>query len=131
MSVFEHRIVALAVATALATGVPRSAAAQTAHAPSIQRRDTTVYHVKSPITPPAVLADSKNTAKPAGAVWVPGFWDLRGNPMTAPHGGWVWVPGRWDEPPARGAQWAEAHWGWSGDWWSWIPGHWDEPEQRK
>jgi Ion channel len=62
----------------------------------------------------------------AGAVRVPGFWDLQGDRMTAPRAGWVWVPGRWLTPPFRGAQWNPAHWGWADGWWSWIPGHWQK-----
>jgi hypothetical protein len=131
MSVFEHRITAVTLAAALTIGLSQSATAQTAQAPSVGTERVAGYHAKTPVTPPAPLADSKPGARPAGAAWIPGFWDLQGNPSTAPNAGWVWVPGRWEEPPVPGAKWDEAHWGWNDDWWTWIPGHWDEPKQRK
>ena len=66
-------------------------------------------------------------APSAAAVRVPGFWDLRGDPRTAPHAGWVWVASGWLEPPVPGARWDPGHWGWDRGWYSWIPAHWVVP----
>jgi hypothetical protein len=66
-----------------------------------------------------------HTLQTANAVWVPGFWDLRGNPLNAPRGGWVYVPGQWVTAPVSGARWVPGDWSWRNDWWSWTPGHWE------
>jgi hypothetical protein len=66
----------------------------------------------------------------AGAVWVPGFWNLQNDPMTAPRGGYVWVPGRWLTPPVPGARWDPGHWGWDQGWYSWVPAHWVVPSRH-
>ena len=114
----EQRVSAVVLAAALSMGFSRSAAAQMARAPTIERESA----VKTEVTP---------AERSAGAVWIPGFWDLQGDPRTAPHAGWVWVPGRLEPPPMPGAHWDDAHWGWNAEWWSWIPGHWDEPGRAK
>jgi len=75
----------------------------------------------------------KHSAAPvvtSGAVWVPGFWDLRNDPMTAPHGGYVWVPGSWLTPPVPDARWDPGHWGWDGGWYAWVPAHWVVPSRH-
>lgn len=107
-----QRVSAAMGAVALSMIVTLPAAAQMAREPLVQREQEVVYHARMP----------------AGAVWVPGFWDLEGDPRTAPHAGWVWVAGRFEEPPMPGAHWDEGHWGWDRQWWTWIPGHWDEPK---
>ena len=127
----EQRVSAVVFAAALSMSFSRSAVAQVAHEPAIQRESQAVYHARIPVPPPAVKAEIATAERPAGAVWIPGFWDLQGDPKTAPHAGWVWVPGRAMRPPMPGAKWDDAHWGWDAEWWSWIPGHWDEPGRKK
>ena len=100
--------------------------AQTAGGGGIEKTTTVVYRAKEPVKAPPLKAETKGSARPAHAVWISGFWDLEGDPATAPRAGWVWVAGRWEVPPVPGAQWDDGHWGWSDGWWSWIPGHWDE-----
>ena len=70
---------------------------------------------------------NQNVAHAAQAGWIPGFWDLRGDPRGAVRGGWVYVAGQWVVPPVPGARWAPGDWGWDNDWWSWTPGHWELP----
>jgi hypothetical protein len=69
----------------------------------------------------------KHVEHATDGVWIPGFWDLRGDPHTAPRGGWVYVPGQWVTPPVAGARWVPGDWGYSADPWSWTPGHWELP----
>jgi hypothetical protein len=127
----EQRVSAVVLAAALSMGFSRSAAAQMAREPTIQRESQAVYQARIPVPPPAVKTEVTPADRALGAVWIPGFWDLQGDPRTAPHAGWVWVPGRLEQPPMPGAHWDEAHWGWNAEWWSWIPGHWDEPGPSK
>jgi hypothetical protein len=136
MRTFQHRVAAVACVAALSMIFSRTGAAQVARDSSIKMENRVVYHSKTPVRPPAAKTEAKPAERAAGAVWIPGFWDLQGDPHTAPHAGWVWIPGRLENPPMPGAQWDEAHWGWAADlstevstdrWWSWIPGHWDEP----
>jgi hypothetical protein len=127
MSIVGHRITALAMAGAQCIGVSRSGMAQTADtaaAVSINTSNVTVYRVKAPAKAPVAKSETKGHAPSADAIWVPGFWNLQGDPKTGPRAGWVWVPGRWLTPPVRHARWDPAHWGWADEWWSWIPGHW-------
>lgn len=124
-----HRITALAAAGVLCVGMSRSAVAQmadTAHAVIIDTVNVKVYRAKEPAEVPLAKAETAGHAPAAGAAWIPGFWDLQGDPKTAPRAGWVWVSGRWETPPVRGAHWNPAHWGWADGWWSWIPGHWQQ-----
>lgn len=101
----------------MSLGTARSAAAQTA-AP-VRIADAT------PTAPDNAV--HRGHTKAAGAVWVPGFWDLRGDPRTAPRGGWVWVSGTWLTPPVPDARWDPGHWGWDRGWYSWVPAHWVVP----
>jgi len=124
-----HRITALAAAGVLCVGTSRSGMAQMADETRTVIVDTvnvTVYRAKEPVEVPLTKAETVGRPPAAGAVRVPGFWDLQGDRMTAPRAGWVWVPGRWLTPPFRGAQWNPAHWGFADGWWSWIPGHWQK-----
>ena len=83
------------------------------------------------ISSPAPRPPTANhVAHAMNAVWIPGFWDLRGDPQSAPRGGWVYVPGQWVTPPAPGTRWVPGDWGWNNDWWSWTPGHWELPLKR-
>jgi hypothetical protein len=130
MPIISRQFKAFALAAALSLGLSRTGAAQTsvAHASDtagIQQVSATHYRARLPVKAPAPRPETKGQAPSANAVWVAGFWDLKGDPATAPRGGWLWVPGRWTEPPAPGAYWDASHWGWSDEWWSWIPGHWD------
>lgn len=131
MRTFQHRVAAVVCAAALSMIVSRTGAAQAAPAPGIQAESRAVYRTKNPMAPPAAKTEAKPAERKAGAVWIPGFWDITGDPHTAPNAGWVWVPGRLEEPPMKGAHWDEAHWGWQDEWWSWIPGHWDEPGRTR
>jgi hypothetical protein len=124
MSSISHRVTALVFAAALSLGLSQAGMAQTAGRGAIQTENVTVYRAKEPLKPPAAKPETKGSPPSADAVRIPGFWDLQGNPATAPHAGWVWVPGRWIEPPFRGARWDPAHWGWRDNWFPWIPGHW-------
>jgi hypothetical protein len=127
MSIIGHRITGLAIAGALCLGLSRSGMAQTAsagHAANVLAVNVTVYRTKHPAGIPAPKSEAKGPAPSADAIWVPGFWDFKGDQNTGPSGGYVWVPGRWLTPPVRYARWDPAHWGWSDEWWSWIPGHW-------
>ena len=94
---------------------------------NVQTVTHTVYRSKTPTNPPAARAETKGKAPSAEAVWVPGFWDLRGDRNDAARAGWVWVHGRWIEPPVPHAQWDPGHWGWSDNWYTWIPSHWVVP----
>ncbi len=131
MRTFQYRVAAVACAAALSMIFSRTGAAQMARDSGIHMESRTVYHTRTPVPPPAAKTEAKPAERMAGAVWIPGFWDLEGDPNTAPRGGWVWVPGRLEEPPMPGAHWDEAHWGWEAEWWTWIPGHWDEPGRGK
>ena len=73
---------------------------------------------------------TRSVAHATNAVWIPGFWDLKGDPASSPRGGWVYVPGQWVTPPIPGARWVSGDWGWSDDWWGWTPGHWELPLPR-
>jgi hypothetical protein len=144
MSIIGHRITSLAIAGMLCIGMRRSGFAQTAataDAVSIETVSVTVYRVKTPAMAPIAKSETKGRAPSKDAIWVPGFWNLQGNPNTGPSAGWVWVPGRWLTPPVAGARWDPAHWGWSDDqstnegergerWWSWIPGQWVQRGQH-
>ena len=113
MSIMGWRITPLAVAGILCVGVSGKGVAQSA----------------DPVDPVDVVRiEITGVAPSKHAVWVPGFWDLEGNPSTGARAGWEWVPGQWMTPPARNAHWFPAHWGWSDGWWSWIPGHWTQGE---
>ena len=127
MRMFKHRVAAVVCAAALSVIISRTGAAQMARESGIRMEGGAVYHSRTPVAPPAARTEAKPAERSAGAVWVPGFWNLEGDPRTAPNAGWVWVPGRLEQPPMPGAHWDEAHWGWDAEWWSWIPGHWDEP----
>jgi hypothetical protein len=72
---------------------------------------------------------ARHISHAANDVWIPGFWDLRGNPMTAGRGGWVYVPGQWATAPVPGARWVEGEWAWRNDWWTWVPGRWEVPRK--
>ena len=134
MSIKGRRIMALAAAGVLCTGLTRTGMAQmadTAGAVIIETVTVTAYRSKEPAAVPAAKAETKGRAPSKDAVWVPGFWDLQGNRQTSPRAGWTWVPGRWLTPPFKGAHWVPAHWGWADPqptdrWWSWIPGHWSK-----
>src|SRR5258705_4763501 len=87
----EQRVSAGVLAAALLMGFSRSAAAQMAREPAIQRESQAVYHARIPAPPPAVKTEATPAARPAGAVWISGFLDLQGDTPTAPPAGWVWV----------------------------------------
>lgn len=119
--------------TALTLGVSRITAAQspyvgsaahTADVGGVQIQRAPRYHVRKPFEAPKPRVERTGRAPSSRAVWVPGFWDLRGNPMAGLRAGWIWVPGRWAVPPQHGMHWNAAHWGWQDESWSWIPGHW-------
>jgi hypothetical protein len=136
MRMLKHRVSAVVCAAALSMIFSRTGAAQMAREPEIQLETQAMYHSRTLVPPPAARTEAKPAVSSAGVAWVPGFWNLEGDPMTAPHGGWVWVPGRLETPPMPGAHWDQAHWGWDADtktdrWWTWIPGHWDEPGRGK
>ena len=124
MTMISHRVPTLVFAAALSLGLSRAGMAQAAGRGAILTQNVTVYRAKEPVEPPAARPETKGSPLSPDAVRVAGFWDLQGNPATAPRAGWVWVPGRWIVPPFRGARWDPAHWGWRDDWYSWIPGHW-------
>jgi hypothetical protein len=136
MELAANRVTVYALAALLSAGAGRTAAAQmadttadsdTVHVVKIETVKHTVYRTKAPTNPPAGRAETKGRAPSAGAVWVAGFWDLRGDPNSAARAGWVWVAGRWIEPPVPHARWDPGHWGWSNDWYTWIPAHWLVP----
>jgi hypothetical protein len=125
MRVIGHRVSASVLALALTGGLIRSGVAQpVGHRESLT--ETVVsYGAQERPKPPAAKSQAV-----APTVWVPGFWDLEGDPATAPRGGWVWVPGRRVPAPVAGARWVSGDWGWQNGWWSWIPGHWDTSAGR-
>jgi hypothetical protein len=127
MPIISHRITALVFVTALSLGLTQAGVAQSPSQGAIQKANAVVYRAKEPVKAPAAKPETKGSAPSADAVQIPGFWDLKGDPATAPNAGWVWVPGRWIVPPFPGARWDPAHWGWRDEWYSWIPGHWDQP----
>jgi WXXGXW repeat (2 copies) len=108
MSVIAHRIAATALVLAMSAGVMGSGAAQ-------------------PVSREAIRKQHHSQA--AHTVWIPGFWDITGNPATGLRAGWVWTPGRWVMQPVAGAHWVPGDWGWRNGWWSWIPGHWELPQR--
>ena len=129
MRMLKHRVAAVVCAAGLSMVFSRTGAAQMAREPEIQLETQAMYHSRTLVPPPEARTEAKPAARAAGAVWVPGFWNLEGDPKTAPHGGWEWVPGRLEKPPMPGAYWDEAHWGWNAGWFTWVPGHWDEPRR--
>jgi hypothetical protein len=124
MPIISQRVTALVFAVALSLGLSQPGMAQAAGQQAIVKENVAVYRAKQPMKPPAAKPETKDSAPSADAVRIAGYWDLRGDPATAPRAGWVWVPGSWIVPPFRGAHWDPAHWGWRDEWWSWIPGHW-------
>lgn len=73
----------------------------------------TVY-VKSP--PPAARQEVRPARPFAGAVWIGGHWEWRGNQYVWKSGHWVkrvkgkkWVAGHWRKTP-RGFVWVEGRW---------------------
>jgi hypothetical protein len=131
MRMLKHRVAAVVCAAALSMMFSRTGTAQAPREPEIQMETQAVYHSRIPLPPPVVKTEARPAVHSAGAVWVPGFWNLEGDRMTAPRAGWVWVPGRLETPPMPGAHWDEAHWGYDKEWWSWMPGHWDQPRRGK
>jgi hypothetical protein len=136
MELVANRMMVCALAALLSAGASGPAAAQmadtaaasdTAHAVKVETVKHTVHRTQAPTNPPAARAETRGRVPSAGAVWVAGFWDLRGDPNSAARAGWVWVPGRWIEPPVPDARWDPGHWGWSDDWYTWIPAHWVVP----
>jgi WXXGXW repeat (2 copies) len=129
MQLVANRMAVRGLAALLLLGMSRSAAAQMADTTvaNVETVKLTGFRSKAPTDPPAAKSETKGTAPSAQAVWVPGFWDLRGDLKISPRAGWVWVPGRWIEPPVPHARWNPGHWGWYDDWYSWIPGHWVVP----
>jgi hypothetical protein len=83
----KHRVAAVVCAAALSMIFSRTGAAQMAHGPEIRTETQAVYHSRSLLPPPAARTEAKPAVRTAGAVWVPGFWNLEGDPKTAPHGG--------------------------------------------
>ena len=139
MGLVANRMTVCGLVALLSAGASRSAATQmadpaaaadTVHAVNVETVKHTVYRAKAPTNPPAPRAETKGRAPSAGAVWVAGFWDLRGDPTSAARAGWVWMPGRWIEPPVPNASWDPGHWGWSANWYTWIPAHWVVPGQH-
>ena len=126
MPIISHRVTPFVFAAALSLGLSQAGMAQAAGPGAILTENVTVYRAREPMKPPAAKPETKGTPPSADAVRIRGYWDLRGDPASAPRAGWVWVPGRWIVPPFRGARWDPAHWGWRDDWFSWIPGHWDQ-----
>jgi len=139
MSLVGHRLATLVVAGVLCAGLSRSssaqmadtAAADTVDLESIEALTVTVYRTKEPPAVPAAKAETKGSAPSKDAVWIPGFWNLKGDRNTGSRAGWAWIPGRWTTPPFKGANWIPAHWGWATPektdrWWTWIPGHWSK-----
>jgi hypothetical protein len=127
MGIIGQRSGTLAVALVLCLGLSRSGTAQTAEtdaALSIEATDLTVYRAKEPARVPIAKSEVRGRAPSNNAVWVPGYWDLRGDRNTGRSAGWVWEPGRWRTPRVQQARWDPAHWGFDDAWWSWVPGHW-------
>jgi hypothetical protein len=129
MPIISRRATAFVLAAALSLGLSQAAVAQAPGQGPILIETTAIYRAMEPVKAPAPKPETKGRAPSADAIRIPGFWDLQGDPATAPRGGWVWVPGRWIAPPFPGARWDLAHWGWHDGWWSWVPGHWDERRQ--
>jgi hypothetical protein len=128
MTFIGNRTAIGALVMLLGVGVHRSSAAQTADTSVVMTVETIqLYRAKEPTPIPAARPESKSKSPGGKAVWIPGFWDLKGNRNSAPRAGWTWVPGRWVTAPEHGARWEPAHWGMADEWWSWIPGHWVVP----
>jgi hypothetical protein len=108
-----HRIAATALSMVLLCGP-----AQNGNAQPVERH-------RNEAPRPASKHPTKRTTHVSNAVWIPGFWDLHGDPATGQRAGWVWTPGRWITTPMPGAHWVPGDWGWQHEWWSWIPGHWE------
>jgi hypothetical protein len=129
----QKRMMLWAAVALLSLGFSRKGEAQTSNPPdgsdvlAVETVELTVYRTREPGKTPDAKRETKGKAPTANAVWIPGYWDLRGDRNTAPRAGWTWMSGRWATPPAKAARWEPAHWGWSNEWWSWIPGHWVLP----
>lgn len=111
MSALLHQVAGAALAVMLAPGTVPSSLTQFAP-----------VEPRPPVTMPVAHATN--------AVWIPGFWDLKGDPGSSPRAGWVYVPGQWIAPPVPGARWVSGDWGWDSDWWTYTPGHWELPLKR-
>jgi len=66
--------------------------------------------------PPALRVEAIPTKPVPKAVWIPGYWEWKGNK-------YVWVPGRWEKKP-RGTAWAPGQWKKTHRGWVWVPGYW-------
>jgi len=65
--------------------------------------------------PPAPRPEMRPRPIYAGAVWIEGRWEWRGQ--------WFWVPGYWSRPQV-GWRWVPHQWAmWHGRW-RYVPGHW-------
>lgn len=128
MTFIGNRMAIAALASLLCVGMHRSSVAQTADRAEVMTIETVqLYRAKEPAPIPAAKPETKTRSPGGKAVWIPGFWDLRGNRNSAPRAGWVWIQGRWVTAPERRARWEPAHWGEVDESWSWIPGHWVVP----
>jgi|SRR5580704_17129940 hypothetical protein len=67
---------------------------------------------------PSPPADTVQGASPGtNYVWVPGYYDWRGD-----H--YVWNPGAWVMTPATTSVWVPAHWEPTAGGYTWVAGHW-------
>jgi hypothetical protein len=124
MRILSPQVASFVFVAALSLGLSQAGMAQAPSEGAPLAPLVPIYRARQPINAPVAKAEAEGRAPSAQAVRIPGFWELQGDPATAPNGGWVWVPGRWEVPPFRGAYWEAGHWGFRDEWWSYIPGHW-------
>jgi len=67
--------------------------------------------------PPPVRAEVVAVSPGPGYVWVPGYYQYRGN-------SYVWVGGRYERPPRARARWVPSHWERDRRGWYFVDGHW-------
>ena len=67
--------------------------------------------------PPPVRAEVVAVSPGPGYVWVPGYYQYRGN-------AYVWVGGRYERPPRSRARWVPGHWERDRRGWYFVDGHW-------
>jgi hypothetical protein len=75
--------------------------------------------------PPEPIEEESPEFKPAGAIWMPGYWDW--DVATSKH---IWVSGMWRVPPP-GMRWVPTYWTHTSGGWQRVPGFWVSAETRE
>ncbi|MBX3250549.1 MAG: YXWGXW repeat-containing protein, partial [Myxococcales bacterium] len=90
---------------------------------AVQARYTPPSYVVVHAPPPPLRSATVRTARPSTqAIWVDGYWDLRGNQ-------WVWVDGHWFTPQPGYVWEAPVVVVVEGGGYQYHPGYWRRPQQ--